>query len=182
MGSNLETMNSAEASTIVLVHGEGSGPWIFDDWEDAFPGFSLLAVDLQQGLDVATASMNDYRQRVVSAIASTKGPVGLCGWSMGGLVGLMAAHEAQVAALVLLDPSPPGEVQGFDASATVEPGIFDPEEVYGPFLDGIGARAESSLARSERKQGISVPKVDCPALVISGDEFREERGSPVAAL
>lgn len=182
MGGDLETMKSPEAGTILLVHGAGSGPRIFDDWKKSLPGFAVLVVDLQEGLDVATSSMNDYRQRVVSAIASMKGPVALCGWSMGGLVALMAAEKVKPAALILLEPSPPGEVQGFDAGARVEPGTFDPEEVYGPFPGGIPARPESSLARGERKRGISVPAVACPMLVISGDDFPEERGSHVADL
>lgn len=168
------------ARALLLVHGAGNGPWVFDDWEEAFPAFSLLAVDLQEGLDVATASMDDYVQRVASATAATSAPVVLCGWSMGGLVALMAAEKVKPVALVLLEPSPPGEVQGFDRGATVESGTFDPEEVYGPFPAGIPARSESILARGERKQGISVPAVDCPTLVISGDEFPEERGSHVA--
>lgn len=166
--------------TVLLVHGAGSGPWIFDDWKDSFPGFSLLVVDLQEGLDVTTASMNDYRQRVVSAISSTQRPLALCGWSMGGLVALMAAEKVKPAALVLLEPSPPGEVQGFDRGAMVESGTFDPEEIYGPFPAGIPARPESTLARGERKRGISVPKIDYPTLVISGEEFRDVRGTPIA--
>lgn len=172
----------AGLDTIVLVHGAGSGPWIFEDWKDSLPGFSLLAVDLQEGLDVGSASMNDYCQRVVATATDFSGAVALCGWSMGGVVALMAVHQVRPAALVLLEPSPPGEVQGFDPRATVKPGIFDPEKVYGPFPDDIPARPESTLARGERKRGISVPKVDCPTLVISGGDFPEERGSRIAAF
>ena len=169
--------------TLVLVHGAGSGPWIFDCWAEDFPAeLRVVAPDLQEGLDVASASMANYCERVVSVMSSTKDPVALCGWSMGGLVALMAAQEVHPTALVLLEPSPPGEIQGFDPEASVDRGTFDPEEVYGRFPDTKPARAESSLARGERKRGIAVPSVNCPTLVVSGDEFRETRGDPVAAL
>jgi pimeloyl-ACP methyl ester carboxylesterase len=168
---------------VLLVHGAGSGPWVFDDWAEDLPaGFSLAVVDLQEGLDVARASMVDYCDRVVAAVKSTQGPVALCGWSMGGLVALMAAREVQPPALVLLEPSPPAEVQGFDPRAPTNAGTFNPEKAYGPFPEGIRARPESSLARGERTQGIAVPAVDCPTLVVSGGEFREDRGERVAAL
>jgi hypothetical protein len=43
------------------------------------------------------------------------------------------------------------------------------------------ARLESLLARAERKRGVSVPSLPCPALVVSGDEFPEDRGRQLAA-
>lgn len=43
-------------------------------------------------------------------------------------------------------------------------------------------RLESSRARAERKRGISVPALPCPSLVVCGDEFREQRGRPIARL
>ena len=44
------------------------------------------------------------------------------------------------------------------------------------------ARAESTLARAERKRGISVPELPCPSLVIYGEAFRDERGTQIAGL
>jgi hypothetical protein len=43
------------------------------------------------------------------------------------------------------------------------------------------ARPESLLARGERKRGISVPSLPCPALVVYGDQLAEERGRRLAA-
>ncbi len=82
----------------------------------------------------------------------------------------------------LIEPSPPGEVQGFDADVAMVAGTFDPDDVYGRFPAGVPARLESSLARAERKRGISVPELPCPSLVIYGDEFGDERGTPIASL
>jgi hypothetical protein len=101
---------------------------------------------------------------------------------MGGLVVLLAAIRSRPHSIVLLEPSPPGEVQGFDPSVSPAPGTFDPEEAYGPFPAGYRARPESSFARAERKRGISVPSLPCPLLVICGDEFRAERGEAVARV
>ncbi len=126
--------------------------------------------------------MHDYARAVVEAAQSIPQPFALCGWSMGGLVALLAAAEARPNALVLLEPSPPAEVQGQDPSVEPDPGVFDPEAVYGAFPEGIRARPESALARAERKRGISVPRIGCPSLVVFGDEFRAERGTAVAHL
>jgi pimeloyl-ACP methyl ester carboxylesterase len=143
---------------------------------------SVVAVDLQAGLDVARATHADYAAAVVRAAAGFPGPVALCGWSMGGLVVLEAAQRLEPHSVVLIEPSPPAEVQGFDGSVELRPGVFDPEEVYGPFPAGMEARPESLLARAERKRGISVPVLDRPSLVIAGEEFGRERGSAVAEL
>jgi pimeloyl-ACP methyl ester carboxylesterase len=126
--------------------------------------------------------MSDYAERVVAAARVLPGPVSLCGWSMGGLVALQAADRARPHSAILLEASPPGEVQGFDADVAITAGTFDPEVVYGDFPAGVPARPESSLARAERKRGISVPQLPCPSLVIYGDEFRVERGAPIARL
>jgi hypothetical protein len=133
------------------------------------------------GLNVAEASMSNYAAVIVRAAEWLPRPLALCGWSSGGLAATMAARQAEADLLVLLESSPPGEVKGFDESVRLEPGTFDPEETYGAFPPGMRARPESSFARTERKRGISVPSLPCPALVISGDEFPEERGGRLAA-
>ena len=81
--------------------------------------------------------------------------------------------------MILIEASPPAEVQGVHEEVLLANGTFHPEEIYGPFPDGVPARADSSLARAERKRGISVPRLPCPSLVMCGDEFREERGPPI---
>jgi pimeloyl-ACP methyl ester carboxylesterase len=155
---------------------------VFAGWEEAFPGVEVMAVDLQEGLEVAEATHKAYADAVVRAAGRLAGPVALCGWSMGGLAALQAAASVEPAAVVLLETSPPAEAQGVDKSIELRPGTFDPEEVYGPFPDGMRARPESLLARLERKRGVSVPSLPCRSLVVVSDEFREERGAPVASV
>jgi hypothetical protein len=168
--------------SVILVHGAGSGPWVFAGWEAAFVGVELEAVDLHAGLNVAEAAMSNYAAVVARAADSLPRPVALCGWSMGGLAAMLAARQAGAERLVVLEPSPPGEVQGFDATVPLEAGTFDPEQAYGPFPPGVPARPESLLARSERKRGVSVPSLPCPTLVVYGDELTNVRGTAVAGV
>jgi pimeloyl-ACP methyl ester carboxylesterase len=165
----------------LLAHGAGSGPWVFDGWAAAFPGLDVEAVDLMAGLNVPEASMSNYAAVIVRAAEWLPRPVALCGWSSGGLAAMMAARQAEADFLILLEASVPGEVQGFDESVPLRAGTFDPEETYGAFPPGMRARPESLLARAERKRGVSVPELPCPALVVYGDDFAEERGHALAA-
>jgi pimeloyl-ACP methyl ester carboxylesterase len=169
-------------TSLLLVHGAGSGPRVYEGWADDFPSLRVAAVDLQERLEVSTASMGDYAERVVDAARALPQPVSLSGWSMGGLVVLLAATCARAHSVILIEASPPREVQGFNGDVEITKGTFDPEAVYGPFPAGVPARPESSLARGERKRGVSVPSLPCPSLVIYGDEFRVERGTAIARL
>lgn len=124
--------------------------------------------------------MEDYASRAVEAGRRSRPPILLCGWSMGGLVAMMAASSLRPGWLALLEPSPPAEVQGFDETITPRPGVFDPQATYGPFPKAIRPRQESSFARSERKRGISIPALQCPAVVVYGRDFPDERGRRIA--
>ncbi len=167
---------------MLLVHGAGNGPWIFDDWADAFPPVALRTVDLHENVDIRRASMNHYANTVERVAGRCPRPLAVVAWSMGGLITMMAAETLDAICLVVLEPSPPAEIQGRTPSSTIEPGTFDPEAAYGSFPPGIRSRRESTLARAERKTGISVPTLPCPSLVVSGTEFSDQRGSRVAAL
>lgn len=168
--------------SLLLAHGAGSGPWVFRSWPKAFPDVEVVAVDLTAGLDMETASMENYVAAVLRAAGRMPRPLALCGWSMGGLVALMAAASVEPDALVLLEPSPPSEIQGSDSGVEPQEGSFDPEEVYGAFPSGVLARPESQFARDERKRGISVPSIVGRCLVVFGNEFPDERGRRVVDL
>jgi pimeloyl-ACP methyl ester carboxylesterase len=170
--------------SVVLVHGAGSGPWIFEDWLSACGSAEVVVPDLYATLDPATAGMADLAEVVCAAVSAAAPPAAVVGWSMGGLVAMLALQQlapkriAQSA--VLLEASPPGEVQGFDDSIAIVDGTFDPEIVYGAFPAGMRSRLESSRARAERKRGISVPSLPCPALVVAGESFGDRRGVEIA--
>ena len=66
-------------ASLLLVHGAGSGPWVYENWPETFPSLRVVAVDLQRGLDVGSASMANYAERVVNAARALPQPVPLCG-------------------------------------------------------------------------------------------------------
>jgi pimeloyl-ACP methyl ester carboxylesterase len=171
----------SETRSVLLVHGAGSGPWVFEGWRGAFGDADIVALDLHAGLRVAEASMLNYEAAVAATAGLLERPLAVVGWSMGGLAAMMAARRVEPEALVLLEPSPPGEIQGYDERIEPAAGTFDPEEAYGRFPPGVAKRPESALARAERKRGISVPRLPERTLVVYGREFADERGRLLAS-
>lgn len=167
--------------SLLLVHGAASGPWVFDGWDAAFPEVHVHALDLHAGLVIAEASMENYAAAVAAATELLPAPAAVVAWSMGGLAAMMAAARVEPAALVLLEASAPAEVQGFDLEVEPRAGTFDGAAECGAFPPAIRARPESSLARAERKRGISVPSLPRRTLVVYGSEFPDERGRALAA-
>lgn len=168
--------------SLLLAHGAASGPWVFDGWEESFPELRVHALDLQAGLVVAEASMLNYAAAVAATAGLLEPPLAVCGWSMGGLAAMMAAHIVEPEALVLLEPSAPAGVQGLDPEVRPAPGTYDGEAEYGAFPAGIRARPESALARAERKRGIPVDSLPAPTIVVYGRDFPEERGRALAEV
>jgi len=176
-------MMESVGKRVVLVHGATSGPWVFDGWADMFPDDDVRVPDLHEGLDVGSATMSDYADRVLAAVGDGGGdgsPLVLCGWSMGGLVAMMAALRCKPAALVLIEPSVSKEIDGGDPNWPVEVGTYESASTYGPSVPGMRHRPESLVARGERKRGISIPGFDCPVLVVAGPDYGNTRGAPVA--
>ncbi len=167
-------------ASLLLVHGAGSGPWVWDGWAEDLPELTIQAVDLQADLDPGTASIRDYAAAVRAAAEDMPRPLAICGWSMGGLVVMLAAVESPPDLLIVIEPSPPAEIQGSRSHIEPRAGTFDPEDVYGPLPGWLRARPESLLARGERKRGVSVPRLACPTVVVFGADFAEERGRAVA--
>ena len=120
--------------------------------------------------------MADYATVVAEATATADRPVAVVGWSMGGLVAMMAASTAEPDALVVLEPSPPSETQGSWPEIRPRRGTFDPVDVYGPGRRAWTVRLESRRARDERKRGISVPRLPRHTLVVYGRSFPDDRG------
>ena len=166
---------------VLLIHGAGSGPWVFEGWVDSFsPAAKLIPVDLQDGIEVSRATMEDYVDQVVIAAGGIHDRPVLVGWSMGGLVAMMAAARLRASKLVLIEPSPTAEIVGEHPEVEIpESGTYG-AEVYGG-LGGLSERPDSAVARAQRERGISIPELPFKTLVISGDDFPEVRGSLLAA-
>ena len=177
-----------DGPAVILVHGaaNSSRVWTFWQHELARRGWTSHAIDLRghgasEVGDLGTTSMADYADDVVTLARTLRRPPILIGWSMGGLVAMMAAQTLRPEALVLLEPSPPAEVAGTRQDVIIpESGTYDPEEIYGPLPLGVRTRPESSRARAQRLRGISIPSLPRRTLVVFGDEFTEDRGRAIA--
>jgi pimeloyl-ACP methyl ester carboxylesterase len=180
----------ASRPPIVLVHGAANSARVWRFWqrELAVRGWASWALDLRGhgdsgGDDLARTSMSDYAADVARVVTALVRPPVLVGWSMGGLAALMAAAQLPVVAVVGLAPSVPARTR--DATVLLREGTFGPEE-YGilsrephdqptmPDLDEDERRLaltslgpESRRARDERKAGVVVARLSCPALIVA---------------
>jgi len=92
----------------VLVHGAGGGDWEWNVWRRVFAahGVEVHAVDLrpaEAGLELT--GFDDYATQVRVALEAMPRPRALVGASLGGLLAMACADEAD--ALVLVNPLPP---------------------------------------------------------------------------
>lgn len=112
------------APSLILVHGEVTGAWLWDAWRRHLGalGWSVNVLDLRGHgrslpLDLTPVTLADYVTDLASVcrqIAAGQGrhPV-VGGWSMGALIALMyAAAQQDVPALLLWAPPPALEVGG----------------------------------------------------------------------
>jgi pimeloyl-ACP methyl ester carboxylesterase len=133
--------------------------------------------------------MYDYLDDVRRLVGQLRQRPVIVGWSMGGLVALMAAAEGLADACVGLAPSTPA--QAIDTTVPLREGEFGPEE-YGiisrnpadqpamPDLDreerliALGSLGrESRYARDERQRGIVIDALACPLLIVTGSRDRQ---------
>jgi pimeloyl-ACP methyl ester carboxylesterase len=180
-----------ERAPVILVHGAANSAGVWQFWQEelAARGWSSHALDLRghgesEPIDLSATRMADYADDVSTLARELRRPPVLVGWSMGGLVAMMAARSCHAVACIGLAPSTPARLR--DASVPIRSGAFGPEE-YGivdrdpdrqpamPDLDGEERRIalaslgmESRMARDDRKAGITIADLGCPLLVVTG--------------
>jgi pimeloyl-ACP methyl ester carboxylesterase len=198
---------------LLFIHGAANGAWVWEFWRREMKalGWDANVLDLRghgmsMPVDFAAVTMEDYVSDVESVTPQLEARLGrqpvLIGWSMGGLVAMMyAAKHRATPALVILEPSPPEQVQGRGTAADLSkmPIAAIGPEAYGLYpqdrersraalaglndaeaaaiLEHSAGAEESGLARRQRKAGISIAAgaIHCPVLLIFG-----ERGDPSA--
>ncbi|HXK34073.1 MAG TPA: alpha/beta hydrolase family protein [Dehalococcoidia bacterium] len=180
----------ARGAPFVLVHGAANSALVWTFWqrELAARGHISHAIDLRghghsSACDLSRTSMQDYADDLLAFLATLAAPPVLAGWSMGGLVAMLAAQRTTVRAIVGLAPSTPARRR--DESVELRTGEFDATE-YGVRLDDAGPQAamydldaeerllalascgrESRYARDERAAGVVVESLPCPLLIVT---------------
>ncbi|AVJ26179.1 alpha/beta hydrolase [Achromobacter spanius] len=105
---------------LLFVPGAYHGAWCYAHYLDYFAAAGLACAaldarghgDLAQDAEFPEVTIEDIGQDVVSALDALDAPTVVVGHSMGALPALLAASRRQVAGVVLLAPSPPGDLPG----------------------------------------------------------------------
>jgi pimeloyl-ACP methyl ester carboxylesterase len=187
------------------VHGGYHGAWCWQKWMErlAEDGRKVYAVDLrghggiEPDADFATAGFAEMVEDVILAIDAMPSRPVLVGHSLGGLIVVLAALQRDVAGLLLLCPSPPGNLPGAAKVPLVpETGLAPPltaamlKSRYAPHLSDEEAAdaAEQLCAESPRllneRYDLRIPvdpkalDPDLPILVVEGGLDDPERHPP----
>jgi pimeloyl-ACP methyl ester carboxylesterase len=189
--STVMPQHTTEDPSVILVHGAANSAPVWTFWQQtlAAHGWASYAIDLRGHgrnacVDLSHTSMHDYAADVQMLALQLMRPPVVMGWSMGGLVAMMAAADGGVAACVALAPSTPARHR--NPTVALRTGEFGPEE-YGisdrhpddqpamPDLDreerliALGSLGkESRLARDERQAGVIIESIPSPLLIVTG--------------
>jgi pimeloyl-ACP methyl ester carboxylesterase len=120
---------------IILVHGAANSAAVWTFWQAALAadGWPTYAIDLRghgasAPASLARTSMHHYLDDVRRLAGQLRERPIIVGWSMGGLVAMMAAEAGLARACIGLAPSAPARAK--DPAAWLRVGELGPEE-YG---------------------------------------------------
>ncbi|CAM3589495.1 AB hydrolase-1 domain-containing protein [Bordetella sputigena] len=139
--------------SLLFVPGAFHGAWCYAAYLEYFAGLGIAcaALDLPghgwlpQTPAFHRHGVRDFGECVTQAMDLIDGPVVLAGHSMGALPVLYAASQREVAGVVLMAPSPPGNVPGARAIAPVPSGASRQP----PGLDGVRRRFTGAMSEQE---------------------------------
>lgn len=144
---------------LLFVPGAYHGAWCYAHYLDYFAsaGLACAALDMRghgalpQDASFSSATVADLGEDVASALDALEGPTIVVGHSMGALPALLAASLRPVAGVVLLAPSPPGDLPGALALPPVPGGAPRPpppaKEIRARFLATTPDRDVREVAR-----------------------------------
>lgn len=165
----------------LLLHGAGGGGWEWNQWRHVLTASRIEAVtpDLQpaaDGLEITT--FDDYLAQARAALRVLPRPRALIGASLGGLLAMACADQAD--ALVLVNPLPPHPGSASMPSkewpavvrwrsdarlASTRRALPDADDATALFAFRHW-RDESGAVLREAQSGIDVAKPQCPLLCI----------------
>ncbi|MFY0480576.1 alpha/beta fold hydrolase [Achromobacter marplatensis] len=188
---------------LLFVPGAYHGAWCFAHYLDCFAaaGLACAAVDvrghgaLPQDAAFPSTTIADLGQDVIDALDALEGPTVVVGHSMGALPALLAARQRPVAGVVLMAPSPPGDLPGAlalppvpDATPRAAPA---PAEIRARFLATLPDRdvaavtqrlcAESPQVLNDRyllRVAIGAGAFDAPGLCLEAGLDTHDRHPP----
>lgn len=144
---------------LLFVPGAYHGAWCYAHYLDYFTraGLACAALDLRghgalpQDDSYPSVTVADLGQDVASALDALARPTVVVGHSMGALPALLAACQRTVAGVVLLAPSPPGDLPGAQALPPVPDGTPrrapSDKEIRARFLATSPDRDVSAVSR-----------------------------------
>jgi pimeloyl-ACP methyl ester carboxylesterase len=181
---------------VVLVHGAANSAGVWTHWQAmlADAGWPSYAIDLRghgnsTAQDLSNASMKDYADDVILLGRQLDARPAIIGWSMGGLVAMMAAARGLAFACVGLAPSTPTRTR--NPAKDIRPGEYDaryygitsPDPANQPAMPDLDfdERAvalatlckESAYARGDRAAGVVIESMPCPLLIVTGTADRQ---------
>lgn len=188
----------ASAPSLLFVAGGYHGAWCYSHYLDYFDaaGIGCYAVDLPgQGSLAHTLSSRhgiaDLAAGLIACCRALARPLIIVGHSVGALPALLAAMEIGPAGVVLLAPSPPGNLPGarplapvpVDAAKTPPAADEISHRFLGSLTDGIASlqerlTPESPSVLNDRYQlriRIDPARINCPGLCIEAGLDDHER-------
>jgi pimeloyl-ACP methyl ester carboxylesterase len=189
---------------IVFVHGLWGGAWLFDAWLPfaADRGWDAWAPNLRGRAgsrpvpDLGRVTMHEFAEDLLNVLDAT-GPAAVVGYSMGGLVTQMVAHDPRVRAMALLCSVPPRGIVALSGAVARRTPRYLPAMAGGRLLRpnrrDAGDMLMNAMAPAERDRwypsliadsgtaarqmalgaiAVDATAISCPALVVSADQDR----------
>ena len=124
-------MSTDAKPTLILMHGIGLGPWLWDRWAPFFEsqGFSCVRLTMPGHGDGSNPGVADLVAAAEGAVEKARGPCILVGHSMSGLVAQLVAarhpewSDSKLMGIVLVCPLPPGQVRVTPDTRMVKNGL-----------------------------------------------------------
>ncbi len=181
----------------LLVHGAGGGAWEWNLWRGVWQaqGIETDALELRPApAGLAATALHDYLAQVRAALRALPRPRALAGASLGGLLALLAADDAD--ALVLVNPLPPApwhaqlpprewpdvvRWQGDARLASTRRAMPDADDASALFAFRHW-RDESGAVLREAHAGVVANRPSCPTLLIASAQDADVPPAAITAM